>query len=31
MYGSYRIKLYGPVMINLYKENDGFVEIMGKS
>ena len=25
----YRTKLYGPVMINLYKENDVTFEIMG--
>ena len=26
----YRTKLYGPVMIKLHKENDIFIEIMGK-
>ena len=31
MYGLYRNKLYGPVMVKLYKENDVFIEIMGKS
>ena len=31
MYKLYRTKLYGPVMINLYKENDVIIEIMGKS
>ena len=31
MYRFYRTKLYGPVMIKLYKESDIFVEIMGKS
>ena len=31
MYRLYRTKLYGPVMIKLYKENDVTVEIMGKS
>ena len=31
IYRSYRTKLYGPVMIKLYKENDVFMEIMGKS
>ena len=30
MYRLYRTKLYGLVMINLYKENDVFIEIMGK-
>ena len=30
-YGIYRTKLYGPVMIKLYKENDVIIEIMGKS
>ena len=29
MYRLYRTKLYGPVMIKLYKENDVTVEIMG--
>ena len=29
MYRLYRTKLYGPVMVNLYKENDVFMEIMG--
>ena len=28
---EYRTNLYGPVMIELYKENDVFIEIMGKS
>ena len=36
LYGSetyrlYRTKLYGPVIINLYKENDVTIQIMGKS
>ena len=31
MYRLYMTKLYGPVMINLYKENDVMIEIMGKS
>ena len=31
MHRIYRTKFYGPVMINLYKENDVFIEIMGKS
>ena len=31
MYKLYRTKLYGLVMVNLYKENDVIVEIMGKS
>ena len=29
MYRLYRTKLYGPVMMNLYKENDVMIEIMG--
>ena len=29
MYRLYRTKLYGPVMIELYKENDVMIEIMG--
>ena len=29
MYRLYRTKLYGPVIINLYKENDVMIEIMG--
>ena len=31
MYRLYRTKLCGPVMVNLYKENDVMFEIMGKS
>ena len=31
MYGLYRTKLYGSVMVTLYNENDVFIEIMGKS
>ena len=31
MYRLYRTKLYGPVMIKLFKENDVMIEIMGKS
>ena len=31
MYRLYRTKFYGPVMINLYKENDVMIEIIGKS
>ena len=31
MYRLYRTKLYGPVMINLYKENGAIIEIMCKS
>ena len=31
MYRLYRTKLYGLVMVNLYKENDVIMEIMGKS
>ena len=30
MYRIYRTKLSGPVMINLYKENDVNIEIMSK-
>ena len=30
MYRIYRTKLYGPVMIKLYKENDVMIEIMSK-
>ena len=30
-YRLYRTKLYGPVMIKLYKENDVMIEIMGES
>ena len=29
MYRLYRTKLYGPVMIKLYKENNVMIEIMG--
>ena len=31
LYRLYRTKLYGPVIVKLYKENDVFIEIMGKS
>ena len=31
MYRLYSTKLYGPVMIKLYKESDVIIEIMGKS
>ena len=31
MYRLHRTKLYGSVMIKLYKENDVIVEIMGES
>ena len=31
MYRLYRTNLYGAVMIKLYKENDVFLEIIGKS
>ena len=31
MYRLYRTILYGLVIVNLYKENDVFIEIMGKS
>ena len=31
MYRLYRTKFYGPLMINLYKENDVIIEIMAKS
>ena len=31
MYRLYRTRLYDPVMIKLYKENDVMIEIMGKS
>ena len=30
MYRLYRTKIYGLVIINLYKENDVAIEIMGK-
>ena len=30
MYRLYRIKLYGLEMVNLYKENDVIIQIMGK-
>ena len=30
MYRLYRTELYGPFMINLYKENDVMIERMGK-
>ena len=29
MYRLYRTKLFGPVIIELYKENDVTIEIMG--
>ena len=29
MYRLYRTKLYGPIMIKLYKENDVMTKIMG--
>ena len=29
MYRLYKTKLYGPVIIELYKENDVMIEIMG--
>ena len=31
IYRTYRTKLYGPVMIKLYKKNYIILEIMGKS
>ena len=30
MYKLYRTKLYSPVMVKLYKENDVIIEIMGR-
>ena len=30
MYKLYRTKLYGPVIIKLYEENDVTIELMGK-
>ena len=30
MYGLHRTKPYGLAMVKLYKENDVFIEIMGK-